>query len=296
MHILLSGGTGFIGRHLVPLLQDKGHAVTVLSRRPAAAQKLLGPAVSCIDSADALPADARIDAIINLAGAPIIGLPWTATRRRRILQSRIGTTAALVRLTERLQHKPQVLISGSAIGYYGIGAEAVDEDSAAAPIFQSQLCVQWEEAALPATRQGVRVCLLRTGVVLGRSGGALAQFALPIRLYAGTVLGSGRQWISWIHTDDMLGLILLALEDTALSGPLNCTAPAPATHLEFMQTLARLLHRPLWFRVPAFMLRLLLGEMAQLLVDGQKVLPTKALQQGYRFRFAALEQALQDLL
>jgi len=295
MHILVTGGTGFIGHPLCVLLLTKGHDLTLLSRRPDQVRALFGNRVTCIDTLNALPDASRIDAIINLAGAPIIGLPWTAGRRNSILQSRIGTTDAIVALIARLDTKPHTLISGSAIGYYGIGAHEVTENATPTAIFQSQLCAAWEAAALKAELHGVRVCLLRTGVVLGRGGGALPQFALPVKLFAGTVLGPGTQWISWIHLDDMLGLILFALDNPIVRGPLNCTAPNPVTHRSFMRTLATVLQRPLWLWMPAFVLRLGLGEMAQLLVDGQKVAPAKAIEAGYQFHFAALEPALRDL-
>jgi len=295
MHILITGGTGFIGHHLGVLLLTKGHELTLLSRKPDKARALFGERVTCIDTLNALPDASRIDAIINLAGAPIMGLPWTAARRNSILQSRIGTTNAIVELIARLDTKPHTLISGSAIGYYGIGEHEVTESATPTTIFQSQLCAQWEAAALKAEQHGVRVCMLRTGVVLGKSGGALPQFALPVKLFAGTVLGTGKQWISWIHLEDMLGLILFALDNPIVRGPLNCTAPNPVTHRSFMRTLANVLHRPLWLWMPAFALRMALGEMAQLLVDGQKVAPAKAIEEGYQFHFPVLEPALRDL-
>jgi uncharacterized protein (TIGR01777 family) len=188
------------------------------------------------------------------------------------------------------------LVSASAIGYYGIHAdEPLDERSGPQAIFQSEICSRWEEVAVAAESLGVRVVRLRLGVVLGRDGGALPSVATPVRLGLGGVLGTGRQWMSWIHVGDVVRLIEFVLDNPAVHGPLNAVAPAPETHRAFQQALAKILHRPLWLRVPAAALRLGLGERAQLLVDGQKVLPAAALAAGFEFRYPRLEAALRDL-
>lgn len=295
MQFLLTGGTGFIGRNLCRKLLAAGHGLTVLSRRPEGARRVLGPEVRIITSLTELADAAEIDCIVNLAGEPIMGLPWTKARRAAILQSRVGITRELLHLIDRLQRKPATLISGSAIGYYGIGNEVRTESDPPSALFQSQLCAEWEQTAMQAQQQGVRVVCIRTGVVLDSEGGALPELALPVKYGTGCILGSGRQWVSWIHLEDMLALLLFAIENADIQGPLNATAPNPVTHREFMQTLAGVLHRPLLLRIPAFSLRLLLGEMAQLLLDGQQVLPAKAEAQGFTFAHPHLEPALQSL-
>ena len=295
MEILLTGGTGFIGRHLCPMLLDAGHHVTVLSRNPARAATLLDTRVNIIDRLDALQDTAIIDGIVNLAGAPIMGMPWTAGRRQQILGSRLRTTQALVDLIARLDKKPQVLVSGSAIGYYGIGDHTMTESDGPTAIFQSQLCAQWEQSAAQAQAHGTRVCYLRTGVVLAKDGGALPRLALPVKFGVGSILGNGQQWLSWIHLDDMLRLICFALENAGVQGPLNATAPEPVTHRDMMRALATVLHRPLFLKVPAFLLRTMMGEMSQLLLEGQRVLPERTVASGFTFRYPALEPALRAI-
>ncbi len=277
--ILVTGSTGFIGRHLLARLRARGDQVIGLRRgeRP--------------------PPGKHIDAVVNLAGAPILGLPWTAARRRQLLSSRLDTTRALIQaLADDGQHPP-VFVSASAIGYYGVrGDEPLDEQAAPQPIFQSRLCREWEEVACTAEGLGSRVVRLRLGVVLGRDGGALPQLALPVRLGLGAILGSGRQGAPWIHIEDVVRLIEFALDQPQLAGAVNAVAPGHVTHAQMQRTLARVLHRPLWLRVPAFVLRAALGEMAQLLVDGQHVVPARALAAGFTFAHPQLEPALQGLL
>jgi hypothetical protein len=256
---------------------------------------VLGPDVKLLGSLDDLGNDAHVDWIVNLAGEPILGLPWSAARKHKILHSRLDTTSALLGLIERLQHKPATLLSGSAIGYYGIDAGLYTESDPPADIFQAQLCAEWEQVALRAEEYGVRVVLLRTGVVLGTTGGALPEMAVTVKLGVGCVFGSGAQWVSWIHIDDLLALIQFALHNPAINGPLNGTAPEPVAQREFIKTLARVLHRPQFLRAPAITLRLLLGEMSQLLLEGQQVVPAKALANGFTFAHPTLEPALRDL-
>jgi uncharacterized protein (TIGR01777 family) len=295
--ILVTGGTGFIGRHLVDVLRARGDDVLLLSRNPARAALQFGVGVQVIGDLATLPVDTRIDAIVNLAGATILALPWTTARRRVLRDSRISTTRALVDLCRRLARAPATLVSASAVGYYGVrGAEPLDETAAPQDLFQSRLCRDWEQEAGIAESLGLRVVCLRFGIVLGRRGGALPQLARPVRGYLGARLGSGRQGAPWIHIEDAVRLIVFALDEAGLSGPLNAVAPGHTTQAGFMQALGRALHRPVWLRVPAFALRMLLGEMAQLLVDGQHVLPARALSAGFRFRYPQLDPALQDLL
>lgn len=278
-HILVTGASGFIGRHLVASLRADGHVVHTPRR------------------GQPLDIDGPLDAVVNLAGAPILGPPWTRARRKLLRESRITTTWALVQsLTARAQ-RPTVLVSASAIGFYGVrGNEPLDEQAAPQDIFQSQLCQDWETAAEAATHLGVRVVRLRLGVVLGRDGGALPQLVRPARLGLAAVLGAGTQGAPWIHLTDAVGLIRFALDTPSLAGAVNAVAPGHVTQAQFTRTLAQVLHRPQWLKVPAFVLRAMLGEMAQLLVDGQHVVPAAALSAGYRFRHPQLQPALHDLL
>jgi hypothetical protein len=295
--VLVTGATGFVGGHLVRRLIARGDCVTVLTRDADRALERFGPHVHIVTTLDALAPDCRIDAIVNLAGAPILGLPWTRGRRRTLLESRLGTTRALVSLCARLQQTPRVFVSTSAIGYYGVhGDQLLDEQSAPQAIFQSQLCRQWEEAAGAAESLCARVVRLRFGLVLGRDGGALPGLARPVRAGLGAVMGDGRQWVSWIHIDDLVRLIEFVLEKPSLRGAVNAVAPHAATHQQVQRTLARVLRRPLWMRLPAFVLRAGLGEMAQLLVDGQRVVPRRALASGFTFRHPDLREAITDLV
>ena len=290
---LITGATGFIGRHLVRPLIRRGDRVVALSRNPARARQLLASRVLVVKTLDELPDDTSIDGIINLAGEPILGFPWTASRRRTLRASRIDTTRAIVALCERLTVKPRVLVNGSAIGYYGVhGDEPVDESAPPQAVFQSQLCSEWESAAAAAASMGIRVVCIRTGVVLGRDGGALPRLALPVKWYAGAVMGNGRHWLSWIHIEDMVRLILLILDNGRYAGAINGTAPEPITYDDFYGLLGRALNRPIWAHVPAQVLRAGLGEMSQLLVAGQRVVPRRAQELGFEFRYATAAGAL----
>jgi uncharacterized protein len=295
--VLVSGATGFIGTHLVRRLLARGEKVIVLTRDADKAMNQFGPHVTVATSLRDLQPDIRVDAIVNLAGEPIMGWPWTRRRRHQLLASRLAITRELVQFAASLTRAPRVLISASAIGYYGVrGDESVDESAASQAVFQSWLCQQWEEAASAAEGLGTRVVRLRIGLVLGRDGGVLPQLVRPARCGLGAVLGTGRQWVSWIHIDDLIRLVEFALDKPAIHGALNAVAPGAATQLQLQHALTHALHRPLWLRVPAFVLRTVLGEMAQLLVDGQRVMPARALAWGFVFRHAQLPRALADLL
>lgn len=297
--VLVSGATGFIGGHLVRRLVARGDEVIVLARDADRAVSRFGPHVHVVTRLQELGTQTCIDAIVNLAGAPILAMPWTQARRSELLASRIDTTRQLVQFAAALPRAPRVLVSASAsaIGYYGVrGDELLSESEDPQEIFQSQLCRQWEQAAQSAEAAGTRVVCLRIGMVLGRDGGALPQLARPVRFGLAAVLGSGRQWLSWIHIDDLVRLVELALDKPAMRGAVNAVAPRAVTQRQFQRVLSRVLRRPLWLRVPALMLRTVLGEMAQLLVDGQRVVPARALALGFVFRHAHLERALQELL
>ncbi|MGH8185166.1 MAG: TIGR01777 family oxidoreductase [Steroidobacteraceae bacterium] len=294
--ILVSGGTGFIGRHLCRWLIEHGERVIVLTRRLGVAQNLYGPHAEIVTALEQIPATRRIDVAVNLAGARILGLPWTGARRKELVQSRLRVTNALAALIARLDSKPELLINASAIGYYGVrGDEKITETARGQPIFQSHLCQVWELAAQAAEQYGVRVCRLRFGLVLGRDGGAFPGLVRAARFRTRLVLGSGAQWVSWIHIDDVLRLIDFCIENRDLDGGINATAPQPLRQTTFAVMLAAQFGRFVQLRVPASVLRLALGEAAQLLVDGQRVLPVKARAAGFSFRYSSFETALDGL-
>ena len=295
--ILVTGGTGFIGARLCEILIEEGHQVTVLTRDPRNGRRFRGR-VTLIDNLTTLGRDTRFDAIVNLAGEPVVAGRWTAQRRRALIDSRLATTRAVVRFIARSRRKPAVLVSGSAIGFYGCDEESsFTEDSPGRPAFTHELCAAWEEAALAAASQGVRVCLLRTGIVLGAAGGALARMLLPFELGFGGRMGSGRQWMSWIHRDDLVGLIIHAIAVETVRGPLNGTAPEPVRNADFARALGRALHRPALLPLPGFALRWALGQLAEeVLLGGQRVLPRKAAETGYQFLYPTLDEALREIV
>lgn len=297
MQILITGGTGLIGQALCRALHADGHRLTVLSRRPDAVAAKCGAAVQACATLAACWQERQFDAVINLAGEPIFDKFWSAAQKRRIWQSRVGLTGELVQCIERAAHKPAVLLSGSAIGYYGgHGDEALDEHSGSGGDFGAGLCQAWEQEAEKAAHSGVRVCLLRTGAVLSRNGGMLQRMLPAFRLGLGSRLGDGRQWLSWVHIDDYVAMARLLLDNPQASGACNMVAPHPVTNAEFTAALARVLRRPALFAAPAWLLRRVLGERAALLLDGQKVLPRRIGQLGYRFLHPDLEPALHELL
>ncbi|HEX8654400.1 MAG TPA: TIGR01777 family oxidoreductase [Allosphingosinicella sp.] len=295
--VLVTGGTGFIGGRLVAALAAAGHDVTVLTRRRESAAALPAPLRIVTDLAQ-IPSTARIDAIVNLAGEPIGNGLWTKAKRRRIVESRLGVTWALGRLIERLEIKPKVMVSGSAIGWYGLrGDERLSEGGDFRDCFSHRVCSAWEYSAQLAAGRGVRLVLLRTGLVLGREGGVLSRMLAPFEFGLGGRFGDGRQWMSWIHRDDLVRLIVRAIADPSLTGPLNGTAPEPVTNADFVHALGGALGRPAILPVPAAPLRLALGDFAdELLLGGQRVLPAKAQAAGFRFDYPDLEHALAEIV
>jgi uncharacterized protein (TIGR01777 family) len=250
--VLVSGATGFIGGHLVRRLIASGDRVIVLTRDADKALNRFGPHVRIVTRLEDVDPTLEIDAIVNLAGAKILGFPWTQQRRMRLIDSRVGTTRALLELAGWLSRPPRILISASAIGYYGVhDDERLDEQAPPSALFQSRLCQQWEAAADSGEALGMRVVKLRIGLVLGRDGGALPQLARPHRLGLGAVLGRGSQWMSWIHIDDLTRLFEFALDTPLARGALNAVSPNPVTHAQMQRAIARVLQRPLWLRVPA---------------------------------------------
>jgi uncharacterized protein (TIGR01777 family) len=297
MDILITGGTGLIGRRLCAALLGAGHRLTVLSRQPATVQARCGQGVAAIGSLDAWTPDIAYDAVINLAGEPIIDAPWTEARQKRLWDSRVTLTETLAQRIAQAARKPQAFLSGSATGYYGdAGQAALDESAPPATDFGARLCVAWENAALAAAQADVRVCLLRTGLVLDPAGGLLGKMRPSFALGLGARIGDGAQWMSWIHMDDYVALALRLLESPQAAGPYNMTAPQPATNRAFTAELAKALGRPARFAAPAWLMRLALGQRAYLLLGGQRALPAQAEALGYRFRHPELGEALRSLL
>lgn len=293
MRVLVTGGTGFIGRALVRRLRARGDKVTVLSRRPAAAAALLGADIGIWHDLSAWTPETVFDAVINLAGEPIVDRPWSMARKRVLRDSRIGVTERLLQAMRQSTRKPAVLLSGSAIGIYGNdGSDPVTESTTAGGDFGAMLCAEWEHAALAAEALGVRVCLLRTGLVLHRDGGLLKKMHLPFALGLGSRLGDGRQPMSWIHRADYLDALLFLLDRQSCRGAYNLTAPAPVSNREFTDALARSLKRPAFLAAPARVLRIVLGQRAPMLLGGRRVLPERLLAEGFRFRFPELTEAL----
>lgn len=289
---MVAGGTGFLGSALVERLQKDRHSVAVLTRRPARSHHLrwnpYGPLTTWAHALE----DA--DAVVNLAGAPI-NTRWTAAHKRAMWNSRVHVTRSLVAAMTSVRAVPATLVNASAVGIYGPHHdEALTEESGAGSGFLAGLGVAWEKEAVAAAPHA-RVVLLRTGVVLARERGALPQLALPFRLFAGGPIGSGRQYVSWIHRDDWTAMVVWALMNTAVSGPLNVTAPNPVTNLELARTLGRVLGRPAILPTPAFAVRLALGEMADVVLTGQRVLPEKARSLGFEFQYPQLEPALRAI-
>jgi uncharacterized protein len=297
VHILITGGTGLIGRQLCKALLAEGHELTVLSRKPDSVPAKCGAKVHAMAGLEEWRSDRDFDAIINLAGEPIVDARWTAKRKQALWDSRVTLTEELVRRISAARHKPGVFLSGSAVGYYGNrGDAALDESAAAGNDFAAHLCLAWEHATRGAENSGVRVCILRTGLVLSRHQGLLGRMLLPFKLGLGARLGDGKQWMSWVHIDDYVAMLLGLLNNANASGPYNMTAPQPVTNAEFTATLAKVLHRPAPFIAPAIFLQSVMGERSCILLEGQKVLPKKMGEAGFHFVFANLADALHDLL
>lgn len=297
MNILITGGTGFIGSALTQRLAVQGHDVTVLSRTPDSVPKICGPTIKVIDNLTQLSPESSWQVIINLAGAPIFDARWSAERKQIIRESRIGLTQELVERIAEMAMKPELLISGSAVGYYGNQGDALlTEQSAAREDFSQQLCRDWEDAARQAEQFGVRVCLIRTGLVIAHGGGLLQRMLPPFRLGLGGRLGDGRQWLSWIHRQDWIAIAELMIADAGLRGAYNATAPNPVTNSEFTQMLAHCLKRPALLPVPAWLLKTLLGEMSELVLGGQRVMPERLLAAGFKFQYPDLASALNEAL
>ena len=296
--LLITGGSGFIGSQLIPVLLSKGNEVTILTRNPVKTRQIFNQPVTVIKQLDELENAENFDVVINLVGQGIADKRWTNQVKQELRDSRLKTTQALVTYLTRMDHKPALMISGSAIGYYGDHCdELLDEQAEPGNGFASQLCIDWEQEASHAESLGIRTCYLRTGVVLGRNGGALAKMLPGFKLGLGGPMGKGTQWMSWIHINDLIGIILYAIEHNSVQGPINATAPNPVTNKSFAKTLAHTLNRPAFLTMPKFLLNLMLGEMSEeLLLSGQRVVPKKILDLGYAYQFPELEDALKNVI
>ncbi|HJX69981.1 MAG TPA: TIGR01777 family oxidoreductase [Dehalococcoidia bacterium] len=299
--VIITGGTGLIGQALAASLIDDEHEVIVLSRSPELSTGL--PDGVRVERWDARTAEGwshlvdGTDAIINLAGENISAGRWTATRKRRILESRLNAGRAIAQAVESAAHKPRVLIQASGIGYYGLcDNEEITEETPAGKDFLAQLAVEWEDSTARVEAWGVRRAIVRTGVVLSSKGGALPRMLLPFRLFLGGRLGSGQQWLPWIHMADEVGAIRFLIDNDSASGPFNLTAPNALTNTDFSCIVGQQLRRPAFMPVPAFVLRFLFGEMATLLLYGQRAVPQRLLQLGFTFKLPTADSALQDIL
>lgn len=305
MRVAVTGATGFVGSRLVEKLQAGNHQVLVLTRDPERGRRVFPTAAfpnveiqaySPLESGTWQQKIAGCDGVVNLAGAPIAESRWTPERKQEILDSRKIGTEKIVEAIAQANPKPAVLVNSSAIGYYGTSeTKTFEETSSPGDDFLAQVCQVWESEAEKVKHSGVRLVVVRTGIVLGM-GGALAKMLTPFRMFAGGPLGSGHQWFSWIHRDDLVNLILKALTQSDVVGTLNATAPNPVRMSEFCQALGEILHRPSWLPVPNFALEMLLGDAAQVVLEGQQVLPKRTQSYGFEYQYPTVKQALEEIL
>jgi uncharacterized protein len=301
MKVAITGATGFVGSRLVERLQSLGHGVVVLTRNPAAARQKFPIAVYKTVEILGYNADwqthiAGCDGVVNLAGTPIADQKWTPEYKQQILDSRLQTTANLVAAIAQADPKPKVLVNASAIGFYGTSESGeFSEQSPAGNDFLAEVCCKWEAAATKVEASGTRLVILRLGIVLGL-GGALGKMLTPFRLFAGGPIGSGRQWFSWVHQDDVVNLIIKALSDGAMQGVYNATAPNPVRMTQLCDDLGKQLKRPSWLPVPGFAIEALLGDGAVVVLEGQKVIPQQTLNSGFNYEYETLDRALAQIL
>ncbi|KGX88130.1 TIGR01777 family oxidoreductase [Pontibacillus litoralis] len=298
MKIAITGGTGFVGTHVTKYLISKGHDVYILTRNPDKYENkeritYVGWLQDKYKPQEELP---TLNAIVHLAGENLNSGRWTESRKEKILQSRLKGTEAVIDLIRKMEHKPDVLINASAIGYYGTSETKMftENTTTSGDDFLAHVVEKWENTATQAKELGVRTALLRFGVILGEEG-ALQKMAMPYKFMAGGTLGNGEQWMSWIHIDDIVGLIDFSIREPNASGAINATAPNPKRNKEFGQLIGKVLNRPHWIPAPTFALQLLLGEMSTLVLEGQYVYPQKALELGYTFQYPELKPALENI-
>lgn len=292
MNYLVTGGTGFVGKKLVTKLTSHHHHVYILTRTPMNYSNSEYVTYLSFQDLNVLPV---LDGIINLAGESIFGY-WTQDKKQRILKSRVEITQMLIDYMKRLEQRPSVFVSGSGISYYGYSDEEIFTEATTTPgnDFLANVVGKWESIAKQAENLSVRTVLARFGVILGRDGGALPLMTLPVRMFVGGPLGKGEQWISWIHIDDAVDLLVFALQNPTINGVLNVTAPKPVRNKEFNRVLAQSLKRPYWLPTPSLLLRTATGKMSQLILKGQYVLPNKAKENGFLFTYPMLESALRQ--
>lgn len=297
MKILVSGATGLVAKKLIPVLESKGHTIVRLVRgKPAADGEVRWDSEAGFSTDEAAKLEG-FDAVIHLAGDNVASENWSADKKRRIRESRVKGTRLLIDALAECSSKPGIVVSASAIGFYGNrGDELLTEESKVGTGFFPEICSEWESEAMRAS-SFARVVALRIGIVLASEGGALEKMLTPFKLGVGGVLGSGKQWMPWIAIEDLVGMIVFALENEAVNGPMNATAPNPVTNAEFTKTLGKVLNRPTFFSVPEFAIRLMFGEMGTtLLLEGNRVIPKKAVEAGFVFRFEDLESAMRQAL
>lgn len=292
-NILLTGGTGFIGKRLVEILTFLGHEITILTRSIVVTDK-----IKMVNDLSEIADDCKFDAIINLAGEPLAKGRWTEKRKKNFIASRLNVTSKIFELIKRLKHKPEVLINGSAIGFYGPHQDNVlDENGGIISCFSHELCRKWEEEALKIETLGIRVCLLRIGIVLGDDGGPLAELRLPFEYGASMQISNGKQWMSWIHRDDLIAIMLHLIKHSNIRGAINGTAPEPVTNKGFADTLSLYLKTFIRIKFPAKVLSLIVGELAdEVLITGQRVIPSKIQQEGFVFTYPELNTAFAELI
>jgi uncharacterized protein len=306
MRVFVTGGTGLVGRRLIKQLVGRGDAVVVLSRRPAVAQQMFGTTCKTVtgdpgDAGEWMKAVDDCDAVVNLAGENIFARRWNADFKQVLFESRIDSTRHIVEAMaaqpRRSDGSPKVLVNASAIGYYGYHAdEQLTEESASGTDMMANICVEWERAARAVEKAGVRLAMIRIGVVLDKDGGALQKLITPFKFCGGGPLGTGKQYMSWIHHDDLTGILLFALDNPAVLGPVNGTAPNPVTNKQFGKALGAALHRPAFLWTPAAVLKFALGDVVEIMAQGQRVIPKKAMTLGYAFKFPTIEVALTNIV
>jgi uncharacterized protein (TIGR01777 family) len=300
VNIIIAGGSGFIGSSFSRHLVKYGHHVWILSRNPS--QQQLPPGVTGVQWDGSSPDGwgqlvNEADVFINLTGENLAGGLWSAARKQRFLTSRVNPGRAIVKAIQEASHRPKVLMQSSAIGYYGDSADIeVDEDAPVGEDYMAQLCVQWENSTRPVEDLGVRRVIIRTSIVLSRESLILKLFLLPFRMFVGGKLGSGKQWVPWIHIDDQIGAMLHLINNESAGGVYNFAAPQVLRNEEFERTIGKVLRRPYWFPVPAFALRMVIGEMSTMVLEGQRASVKKLLDSGFEFRYPTLESALIEIL
>jgi uncharacterized protein len=302
MKILISGGTGFIGTRLAESLQRDGHSVVIPTRNPHREKKSTQSIKYLYwDSSDPqklVLAMNECDAVVNLVGESIASKRWTPAQKKKILDSRVSATRSIVSAISKAENKPSVMVSASGIHIHDHTIDTIyNESSEPGNDFLANVCLTWESEAKKVEDENVRLAIVRFGIVLGETGGALQRMLLPFKLFAGGPLGSGKQWMPWVHIDDVIGIVRFAIENQHVTGPLNATSPNQLTNKEFSNLLGSVLQRPSFLPAPAFALRLVLGEMADtLLLSGQRVMPERTRELGYSFKYPDLEEALRDIL